>query len=220
MQNIIQRINKSLDNLGAPPLMKGRHEYLAQLVGTTTRTVRRWFAEQVTIPKTNLSKLAEVLNVSFTWLETGEGCQRRTPNYIHLNESEGVVPILAWDDETISLWLQNKYAINYEQNEFRRFLLDEMSESSFVLVVHVIDMMPLIPLGSYLFIDPKQSPHHENIVLVRKYDGLTPLIRYYIKKREDFVLLEAMSPGITTTKLTELDEVLGVVKKIIPPDQE
>lgn len=219
MQSILERINKSLDNLGAPALMKGRHEYLAQLTGTTTRTVRRWFAEQVTIPKTNLKKLAEVLNVNFKWLEIGEGCQRRIPDYIQLNISEGILPILPWNDEAINLWLQKKYSINYEQNEFHRFLLNEMSESSFVLIVETLDMIPLIPVGSHLFIDPEVSPNHDNIVLVRKYDGLTPLIRYYIKKREDFILLEGMAPGIPTTKLTEFDKVIGVVKKIITSDQ-
>src|ERR1700722_12958113 len=137
MQTVLDRINISLDYLGAPPLMKGRHEYLAELFGISTRTVRRWFAGQVNIPKTSLSELAKVLNVNQNWLEYGDGCQRRVPEFIYLNKNECVIPILSWN-HSIDLWLHNKYEIDYSNKEYRKILLTEMSERSFVLQVETI----------------------------------------------------------------------------------
>lgn len=209
MSNIIERVNFALDNINAPPLNKGRQQYLADVCETTDRTVRRWYASKV-IPKSKLKKLASILKVNPHWLETGEGTYQKVPESILLQRNETIIPLLPWDK--IKEWLLNKYEIQFTPGNYRKISLAEMNEKAFILEIVLPDLEPIIPLKSLVFIDPTAAPHHGNFVLVSKYDSTLPVIRQYLVEK-DLILLESPAPGVPTTQLTQWDSIIGVVKQ-------
>lgn len=207
MNNIIDRINIALDRLDAPPLHKGRHNFLAQLTGCTDRTVRNWFSTGI-IPDSKRLALAKALKVNCKWLESGIGILQELPSTINLGREEIVIPLLSMED--INSWLSGSYVIKFNDNCFEIASNKNMSDKSFIISIVDDQNDPPFQKGTLLFIDPQKQSRHKNYVLVEKYDSSTHLIRQRIDT-ESYVLLESMAKGVATTRLAEKDKILGVV---------
>ncbi|MFA5959969.1 MAG: S24 family peptidase [Tatlockia sp.] len=67
------RLNHCLDKEGFPPKNRGRIQLLAEMVGLTHRGASKWINGEGSPPAKKFASLAKKLNVSETWLRTGEG---------------------------------------------------------------------------------------------------------------------------------------------------
>lgn len=196
-----ERLNICLDKEGFPPKNHGRIQLLAEMVGLTHRGASKWVNGQSAPPAGKYAALAKKLNVSETWLQTGEGTMLGSNKSEHLSSAMGLpqdVNIYSVD-ALISAEKMPQKTIKCILPYKGRF---------FGMTLETEAMSPRFPNGCIIIFDETAIAKDGDFVLVNYAGFPEPIFRQLLTMGSS-KYLNAHNPKFDRLVLTEESQVIG-----------
>lgn len=231
VNNLASRITQARKDAG---LSKSE---LARRVGVSNPTVTDWESGKIKELKgQNLSKLAQILNLSPDWLATGKGPRERRPvtgtigiadeRYRpgQINDGHGhyltntkmpirPVPVISWVSAGQWADISDPYAPGVAEEW--ETTSKKVGEHAFALRVRGDSMEPAIPDGATLIVDPEAEPRHRSIVIVRQNGDSEATCKRLIYEGDRPAYLQPDNTRYPVLQLAPDARIIGVVRQIL-----
>jgi SOS-response transcriptional repressor LexA len=203
--NFSIRLNLCLDKEGFPPKNRGRIQLLAEMVGLTHRGASKWINGESKPPAKKISSLAKKLNVSETWLLTGEGSMIENPS-IQINKN---VP------DTIEVPIYELDSILSEEKIIKKYCASALAkrEGYYGIILDTEAMSPRFPKGSIIIFDESKA-RDGDFVLVDYNSFPCPIFRQLFII-EEMLYLNAHNPKFDRLILNNPNKIIGKLVQAI-----
>ncbi len=201
-----ERLNICLDKEGFPPKNHGRIQLLAEMVGLTHRGASKWVNGQSSPPAGKYAALAKKLNVSETWLRTGQGAMLGSASTAPLSSAMGL-------PQDVSIYTLQAWTTNKTPQKTMRCVLPYKG-NFFGIILETEAMTPRFPNGSIIILDDTASPKDGDFVLV-KFAGLPEPIFRQLLITGSAHYLNAHNPKFDRLILTSDSQIMGKLVQAI-----
>jgi SOS-response transcriptional repressor LexA len=224
------RFNKACDIAGIQS-GRGRRAELARMFGVSGESARKWLSGE-SIPKSSrIANIARSLGVNGEWLLTGQG--EAQPPHLPSSAPDGAalaggrhardvvepgpglrarVPLVSWI--TAGNW--GEVVDNFQPGDADDWIATtaNVGPHAFALRIRGESMVPTIPDGAIVVVDPDAQPRHRSVVIVRQNHDSEATCKRLIQEGSRW-FLQPDNPRYPVLEMSPDAKIVGVVRQVV-----